>query len=140
MKSQEIRLRVFEEHEQLRGMLDELDGLNKRFRAEEDVGAEIRERGAGLFEVFAAHLTLEDSLLAPALEAIPGEGPSLADRMRREHDEQREMLRYLLRRLEEEGRPTALVSNELASFSDYLRRDMEHEEMTILRDELLGDG
>jgi len=132
MKPREIQLRVLEEHAKLREMLDELDGLNKRFEEGEGVGADLRELGAGLFEVFAAHLVLEDSLLAPLLAERSPDGEEVADRLRREHDEQRAMLRYLLRRLEEAGRPTALVSNELRSFSDYLRRDMQHEEETLL--------
>ncbi len=132
MNPEEIRTRVFGEHEKIRGIIDEIDDLNKRFGRDEDVGAEIREVGVGLYEIFAAHLALEDSLLAPALEKISDRGPALAERLMREHSEQRAMLTYLLRRLEEQGRPTALVSNELRSFCEYLRRDMKHEEDTIL--------
>lgn len=140
MKPQEIRRRVMEEHQKLRGILDDLDGLAKRFDRQEAVGDEIRELGAGLFEVFAAHLSLEDSLLAPALAEHAEDGSAVADRLVHEHEEQREMLRFLLRRLEEDGRPTALVANELRSFSEYLRRDMQHEEETILRPDILPDG
>jgi hemerythrin-like domain-containing protein len=140
MKPHEIRLRVFEEHEKLREMLDELDGLNKRFESgDEQVGAEIREFGSELFEVFASHLTLEDALLVPAIKDAMPEGPTLADRLSREHAEQRSILHYLFRRLEEEDRPTALISNELRSFAEYLRRDMHHEEETILSQELFPD-
>lgn len=139
MTLQTPRLRVIEEHQKLRGMLDHLDELTKRFSADEEVGDELREAGASLFEVLAAHLALEDSVLVPALvDSVEG-GAQLADRLQREHTEQREMLRFLVRRLEEENRPTALIWNELKSFSGYLRRDMRHEEETILREGLLPD-
>jgi len=131
MNTEEIRMRVLDEHAKIRLIIDELDDLNKRFGRDEDVGAELREIGVGLYEIFAAHLALEDSSLAPALAAASDRGPMLAERMMREHKEQREMLTYLLRRLEDEGRPTALVSNELNSFCEYVRRDMQYEE-TIL--------
>ena len=138
MRLQEIRARVIEEHQKLREIIEELESLNKRFDCDEDVGAEILEVGVGLYEVFAAHLALEDSLLAPALAEIRDEGPMLAERLVHEHREQREMLTYLLRRLEEQGRPTALVSNELRSFCEYLQRDMKHEEASILDADLLS--
>lgn len=138
MQPEEIRARVFAEHEQLRGQLDEIDGWTRRFENGEEVGSEICELGVGLFELFASHLALEDSLLAPALAELAPDGEALADRLVREHDEQRAMLRYLLRRLEEARRPTALIANELRSFAGYLRRDMQHEEETILREGLLA--
>lgn len=137
MKPDEIRTRILEEHEKLRVMLDELDDLNKRFENnEEAMSSEIRELGAGLFESLAAHLALEDAMLVPALEATK-DGAGRGARLKREHVEQRAILRYLLGRLEEEGRPTALVANELRSFSVYLRRDMQHEEQPILQEGLL---
>jgi hemerythrin-like domain-containing protein len=139
MKLREIRLRVLSEHEKLRSMLDELDALNKRFDDGEAVGAELRESGVGLFEAFAAHLRLEDSTLPPVLLELPQGGPALADRLQREHREQRSILQDLLTRLEEQGRPTALVSRELRQFAASVRQDMQYEEQTILREGFLRD-
>jgi hemerythrin-like domain-containing protein len=100
MAPSEIRERVLEDHERLRAMLDELDGLGQRFEAGEEVGLELRDQGVGLFEVFAAHLALEDSRLVPALAGLADGGPELAHRLAREHAEQRAMLPYLIGRLE----------------------------------------
>jgi hypothetical protein len=132
MTPDQVRARVLDEHQKIREFIDEIDDLNKRFGRDEAVGSEIRDLGTGLYEVFAAHIALEDATLAPMLAEIPDRGPDLADRLVREHCEQRAMLGFLLRRLDEAGRPTALVSNELNSFCDYVRRDMEYEENTVL--------
>jgi hypothetical protein len=94
--------------------------------------------GVALFESFASHLAFEDAQLVPALRAIPERGKELADRLEREHREQRELLDYLLNRLEEEKRPTTLVARELEGFSAYLRVDMSYEESMILRENLFN--
>jgi hemerythrin-like domain-containing protein len=139
MGPSEIRERILEDHERLRVLLDELDGLSKRFAAGEEVGLELRDHGVGLFEVFAAHLALEDSRLVPALAGLVGGGPDLADRLAREHAEQRAMLRYLIGRLEAAQRPTSVVAHEVCRFAAEVRADMLHEERTILSAGLLTE-
>jgi hemerythrin-like domain-containing protein len=87
--------------------------------------------------VFAAHITLEDATLVPALEELGEEGKQLGERLAHEHQEQRELLKYLLTRLERDGWPSMLIARELGSFVEYVRQDMTHEEETILREDLL---
>jgi len=135
----QVRARILADHVTLRGVLDDIDALAKCFRAgDPGVGAQLRDTGAEFFELFASHLKLEDALLLPAIQNLR-EGDFLADRLEREHREQRELIHFLLARLNQDDRPTNLVASELASFSDYVRKDMTHEEETILREGLLSD-
>lgn len=120
-------------------MLRDVEEMVDRFQEGDAGGARsLRERGLGLYERLAAHLELEDSVLAPALRASGAAGERAAERLAHEHREQRELLKYLLERLREQTRPTVLVARELRSFIDYVRMDMEHEESTLLSEELLG--
>jgi hemerythrin-like domain-containing protein len=138
MEPAEARSQILDEHARLRDRLDEIEKLTSRFEeGGEDVGKELRELGVALFEVFAAHLNLEDAQLVPALRSIPERGAVLAKRLEREHKEQRELLTYLLSRLEQEHRPTTLIARELQGFCDYLRVDMGHEEETLLQEQIL---
>jgi hemerythrin-like domain-containing protein len=140
MNHSEVRERIFEDHERLRERLAEIEDLNERFeKGEAEVGSELRERGATLYEVFATHLTLEDAQLIPALRTIPTTGGDLARRLEREHREQRELLHFLVGRLQQEDRPTSLIARELQGFCSYLKLDMAHEESTILSEQLLQD-
>ena len=136
MKPSEVRTRIIDDHQLIRSEVNELDSLSKRFEdGEPEVGAELRDRG---LELFAAHLNLEDTLLVAALRTLD-DGDRLADRLQREHREQRQMLRFLIDRLTEDHRPTSLVAEELRNFGNYVRSDMEHEEATILSAGLLRD-
>ena len=135
-----VRQRILAEHADLRSALDELDTLSEAFRrGEPGSGSRLRERGKSFVEVFAAHILTEDTLLVAALRTIEL-GDDLADRLMHEHREQRELIGYLLGRLVDDARPTSLVANEMRSFSHLVRIDMEHEEGTILREDLLGDS
>jgi hemerythrin-like domain-containing protein len=139
MTNDEVRRKVLDDHAMLRDRLDEIGELAARFeKGGVEVGVELRELGVALFESFASHLVFEDAQLVPALRAIPERGEELADRLEREHREQRELLDYLLNRLEEEKRPTTLVARELEGFSAYLRVDMSYEESMILRENLFN--
>lgn len=133
MDPKAVRERILDDHGRLRDQLAAIESLADRFeKAGAEVGAELREHGLVLCELFASHLSFEDAQLSPILRAIPGRGDALADRLAREHREQRELLRFLVGRLEQESRPTTLVARELASFCEYLREDMAHEEAHLL--------
>jgi hemerythrin-like domain-containing protein len=132
--AEEVGARIRSDHDALRARLREIESLAQRFEAgEETVGALLREHGEALYEAFAAHLRLEDHLLVAALAALPDErARRMATRLSREHEEQRELLAYLLERLREQSRPTLLVARELQGFAHYLRDDMGHEESRLL--------
>lgn len=135
----EARSRVLAEHATLTEMLDALDERIRLFDAgESSAGAALRAQGLALFEVFAAHISLEDATLVPALRGLGDRGKRLAERLMHEHREQRELLQYLLRRLTRDERPSQVIARELAGFADYVRQDMVHEEETILTEDLLS--
>ncbi len=134
MDQTEVRDRIVNDHGRLRERLAEIETLADRFeKGGTEVGEELREHGTAFCEVFAAHLSFEDAQLSPILHAIPTRGPDLADRLAREHCEQRELLYFLVGRLEQENRPTTLIARELRSFCEDIRADMTHEESTLLR-------
>lgn len=139
MKGEEVRRRILDDHVALRGLLDGIDPLAGEFeRGDAAQGERLREDALRLYERFSAHLDLEDRLLAPALRAGGQEGKRRADRLAREHQEQRELLRYLIGRLSQDRTPTTLVAREVRSFVNLVRLDMEHEEKTLLTPEVLA--
>jgi Hemerythrin HHE cation binding domain len=141
LDTSEVRQRILDEHEELRGRLGEIEALLAHFEAgHEAAGAELRERGLALFARFAAHIDLEDRSLAPLLRAAGAAGEARADRLAREHREQRELLQYLMRRLASQPQPTALIAGELRNFAGYLRTDMAHEEETLLAESALAQA
>jgi hypothetical protein len=114
-------------------MLDEIEQLSRRFeRGEDGVGESLREHGLALYQCFAAHLAMEDTILAPALQNSGAEGQRAAARLGHEHHEQKELITYLLGRLDQQRAPTLLVARELQNFAEYLRLDMKYEETTVL--------
>lgn len=127
------RERVLHDHERIREMLARIDAARKRFEAcEVGSGRELQELGVALFEVFAAHLQLEDSTLVPALRARGPEGVEVARRLTREHEEQRALLRHLLSRLETSASPSALLAVQILRFAEDVRADMAYEEASVL--------
>ena len=141
MKAREVRQKVLDEHTELRGMLDQMRPLVDRFEDGDDgVGSELRERALALYARFESHLDFEDQFLTPALRAGGPDGNRHADHLAHEHREQRELLSYLLSRFEQRSQPTLLVAREFRNFSEYLRLDMQHEEVTLLTDAALRTG
>jgi len=129
-----VRARILDDHARLREGLAAIESLAEQFeKGGADVGNELRDQGIALCELFASHLSFEDAQLTPLLRALPRNGNELAERLVREHREQRELLSFLVGRLGEESRPTSLIARELTGFCEHLRLDMEHEETSVLR-------
>jgi iron-sulfur cluster repair protein YtfE (RIC family) len=147
VSANEIRNDIVAQHAALRELLDDVETLAKEFEQgadagadASDVGARLRERGMELYQSFGAHLESEQAMLEPALENAGPEGERLASRLRSEHHEQRELLKYLIGRLEQHPQPTILIARELQNFAGFLRFEMVHEEETMLSDAVLGSG
>jgi iron-sulfur cluster repair protein YtfE (RIC family) len=137
----EIRSDIVGQHDALKKLLAEIETLAKHFEQaaeHSDVGTQLRERGLALYQNFAAHLDSEQALLEPALQKAGPEGERLAHRLRNEHREERELLKYLIARLEQHPEPTLLIARELQNFASFLRFEMAHEEETMLSEEVLG--
>ena len=128
------------EHAELRPMLEEIEKLAERFQAgDASVSPTLRQRGFAFLARFSGHLELEERNLAPRLRCAGDRGRKLAEHLGHEHHEQRELLRYLLARLEESSSPTLLISWELRNFVRYVRLDMQHEEADLLGEDVLHD-
>lgn len=139
MEIQDIHDEIRREHDELRVLLQDCEGRLEMFRRDAgeeqaEAGEALRAQGEQLYTRFAAHIDNEQELLEPVLTHQGGTGSLRARRLRREHDEQRQLLDFLLGRLRQQARPTTLIARELQAFVDYLREDMAHEEETLLRD------
>lgn len=143
MDGSAIRREIVGQHAGLTTLLDEVEDLARRFEEElEEVPAdadELRARGLALYETFGTHLDSEQELLEPALRKAGPEGERLARRLCNEHREQRELLGYLIGRIEQHPEPTILIARELQNFAVFLRIEMATEEKTMLSEALL-DG
>jgi hemerythrin-like domain-containing protein len=138
MDAEQTRSRILEDHVRLRGMLDELERTIDRFETGgREVGRELRAHGVELFEVFAAHIQLEDATLVPALSALGESGKHRAERLAHEHAEQRELIEFLLKRLADDHRPSLVVARELQAFVQYVRQDMAHEDEMLMGEDLV---
>jgi len=145
MDAKAIRVQIIGEHTALKELLAEVEGLARKFEqlVEGDVavGKQLHSLGLTLYEKFGTHLDNEQGLLEPALRATGRTGERLANRLAHEHHEQRELLRYLIARIEKHPVPTILIARELQNFAGFLRVEMAHEEETMLTAEVLGsDG
>jgi hemerythrin-like domain-containing protein len=138
-----IRSAILAEHDEMRKLLGRVEALARDFeRASEDdsgLGAQLHEHGVALYERFGAHLDHEQSLLEPVFARRGARGELMARRLAAEHHEQRELLRYLLKRLSSQP-PTLLIARELQHFADFLRFEMREEEERLLTPEALGEG
>jgi len=129
---------ILREHDELRRRLDEIDSLLAQIEAGwPDVIERLRERGLALYVHLRDHIDWEERILAPVLRAQGEDGVQRAVVLEREHEEQRELLRFLGGRLEQRRRPTELVVRELHSLLGCLRADMARED-AMLREELGG--
>jgi hypothetical protein len=141
MRASRVRERILSDHEELRGLLDEVD--QQAFRvaqgAEEGVGR-LRALGLRLLIRFSEHLGLEDRFLAPALRRAGPAGRARAELLDADHREQRELLDYVLGKLRDPTRPGAVLAAEWRSLVELLLDDMAREERTILERGLLGDS
>jgi hemerythrin-like domain-containing protein len=126
-----VRERILREHAELRTRLEEIDTLLRECELDADAVVRLRERGLALYRRLSEHIELEDRMLVPTLRAGI-DGPQRAADLQRTHAEQRELLTFLVDRLEEQNRPAVLTVRELRNFADYLREDMNHEEFALL--------
>ena len=142
MRASDVRREIGAQHDALRERLAELESLVKDFdRAGEtapELAKRLHDRAFALYESFRSHLGSEQTLLEPALRRAGEAGLKLARRLANEHHEQRELMKYLVARLEQHPAPTITMVRELEHFARFLRFEMEQEEATMLAPELLG--
>lgn len=132
MSFREVRREILEEHRRLRMAVADVESLRSQLEAgDESVARALLESGRALYQRFAAHLALEDRDLVPAVGEIAGQ--AIADKITKEHREQRELLEYLVGRIAHFERPTVLLARDLQQFATLLQVDMREEEALLLR-------
>jgi len=140
VRPSEVRSRILHDHETLRKMLSELDGLARDTLAGElNLLGPLRERAEALLSQLSEHMRWEDRYLSEALREADAWGQERADALDAEHREQRQLLRDALDRLEDESRPAPMIARELADLVERLRRDMVEEERDMLDERVLRD-
>ena len=142
----EVRRLILTEHANIRRLLRRVERAARRIirvpLVEERDLAIAHQSALTLCAVMESHFQLENRLLAPALEALDAWGKVRADRLRAEHREQVELLHGFLRALERVAQsvPAAPVLASLVQeLVDNIRADMQAEEETLLRADLLCD-
>ena len=140
MRPSEVRQRILNDHQIIGIMVSEIRDFALRVQAgEEHLSARLRECGQNLYERFCQHIDLEDAILIGALRDVDAWGEERADELKIEHQEQREVLTYLLERLLDPSQSQILMVNDLLNFTTWLSEDMKHEEETLLHEDVLRD-
>lgn len=141
MNENRVRNEIVAQHDELRKLAREVEDLASRCaqnpEAGPDLGKQLHDSALGLYSKFSSHLDREQELLEPALRSGGAEGQRRASRLVREHDEQRELLDYLVGRLRQHP-PTVLIARELQHFIEFLRGEMRGEEESLLTPDVLG--
>lgn len=142
MSESPVRSEIVAQHDEMRSLVRDVEELAKRFERalgdDSDLGSQLHARGLELYEKFGSHLDREQELLEPVLRRAGANGEKLARRLLNEHHEQRELLKYLLRRLSQYP-PTLLIARELQHFAGFLRFEMSQEEANLLTPSVLGE-
>jgi len=140
VRPSQVRLRILEDHARLRSLFAELDDVARRvLEGESELAFRLRVLAEALRECFLSHLDLEDAVLVPAVRRADAGGPERAERVAREHREQRHLFQHLLGELSDPERPVEKLASDLRSLVQELYRDMSQEEESILDEDLLRD-
>ena len=132
---------VLKDHADLRARLDRVEselesvstGARQRVKP-------LLEEAEALLDELLVHMRWEDVHLAKALREADAWGPEREERLRREHREQRELLRQVVEELRGPARadPT-LLTRKIGDFVSLVRADMEEEEFSVLDPNVLRD-
>src|SRR5262245_26339997 len=139
MEPSEVRTRILGDHERLRADLDRLEALVSDLRDGRAELAMLRLDGGALLARLQVHMRWEESYLLPALRAADAWGEERAERLVRDHREQRDVLAFLAARLRDEAQPAALVAGDVDHLITLLRDDMREEEADLLDERVLRD-
>ncbi|MFW5875116.1 MAG: hemerythrin domain-containing protein [Myxococcota bacterium] len=137
----EIRRRIREEHDGLRELLAGLDEAARQVLDHGDDGsaATLRQLCGALHVALAAHLDLEDAVLAPALRDTDAFGPDRADELLAHHADQRKMLASALAEAKDETVSAEVVARHTRKLIGHLMADMAQEDRDLLNPNLLRD-
>ena len=140
MQPSEVRRRILEDHERLRREVEQVEGLAREILKDlrEPISA-LRAEAEGLVKRLFAHMKWEETHLLPALREADAWGAERAERLVRDHREQRNLLDFVLGRLHDPARPAEAVARDIVHLADLLREDMQAEEKDLLDERVLRD-
>ena len=136
----ELRRTVLAQHAELSKLLDTVAAAARRVQGGDGSVLDLlRDCGRELHERMSEHLDYEDRWLVPAMRELDAWGTERARSIDEEHRDQRELLSFVLSRLEDRKAPVQLLADQLLSFVAAMRDDMQFEEAAVLREDLLRD-
>ena len=143
MRLAEIRDRVLHDHRELRERLGRVEALSRAAMASASGAQSLRDEARALIDVLERHMRWEDEHLAPALSDADEWGPERLEHMKRDHAEQRDLLRYATSVLEDPDRALELLARTTLDLARLLQDDMRDEEgilldPSVLRDDVIG--
>ncbi len=139
MDPSEVRRAVLDQHEGLRRQLADLEAVAMRLLLGEGRDAEIKERFARFDDVLARHMRFEDTFLRPALLEVDPWGPERVQALFTDHVRQRFILGHVRQRFRSSdagGVELALIA---LGLEQLLLHDMQEEEGSVLKEDLLCD-
>lgn len=140
MQPSEVRRRILDDHEFLRVMLVGLEATAQRvLEGEGSLLGPLRLEGEALLSRLAEHMHWEDVSLRPALLEADAWGEARAEKLDQDHEEQREMLAFVLGSIRDQSRPRDVIARTLLDLVRLLREDMDDEEQVLLDERVLRD-
>lgn len=138
LSPKEVRELVLADHAALRVRLDLLERAVGAAERDGDPH-QLRELLPSLLDHLSAHLDLEDQVLAPTLQTIDAWGPERAERLAKEHGEQREWIADCRAELVKNDGEVSQLATLALEMIDVIQADMDHEETSVLDPRLLTD-
>ena len=121
-------------------MLLSLESLGQQVSAgQTHLVGPLRLEGEALLARLLTHMRWEDIHLRPALLAADAWGEARAERLDRDHREQRALLEDSLSRVRDPSRPARLLARNLLDLIALLRTDMGEEERDLLDERVIRD-
>jgi iron-sulfur cluster repair protein YtfE (RIC family) len=136
----QVRKRILQEHEELRGVLISVEATAKRvLGGDREAVQMLRHLCRALHVALSAHLDLEDAVLAPALRDTDAFGPDRADELLEHHAQQRQILHEVLSQNPADPAGARRMAEAVLELVAVLRADMDHEDKHLLDPRLLKD-
>ena len=130
----EVRQRILEQHDALRGHLDALQAALAASTAS-DV---LKQAASQVQEALTRHIADEEALLLPELQDVDGFGAARVAALQKEHMEQRELLGALVDSIKNSESENELHAH-VRELISRIRTDMDEEEKTHLTRKVLKD-
>lgn len=136
LTSSDARATILSRNEVLRGLAAETIQVVERGAQTGRDFEPLRAQARDLCAAAAAHLALEERLLATALGDIIGWGPALRSQIEEDHQRQRADLALAMSALEPHGPASDRIVERVRALADTLLVDLESEERYLLTADL----